>query len=590
MTEIPAALDLQGLPGTTTTLSPSSVVYARVGIAVGTASLNQLQNVRFGAPGPLTVSFATPSNGVGTLLKAGGLSAVSQTATIPIGSSNTPTDTTSGGVAFHALIGGITTVAATIPGFVATTAATRSITVSQPGITVNPVTVGSGLQVATSLQLGAPNHGNIDVTLRSSNGAVLVSPAINSAGSGEFSIPVADGVQSVTFYVQGLEGQTGTLTGTVTAIAPGFTNGTAAISVVQAAVDLQGLPASTTLFSPWSAIYARVGVAQAGNAALNQLQNVRAGAPGPLTVTFTTPADNFGELRKAGGLAGVTQTAQIPIGSSNTPTDTTTGGVMFRPLSAGTTTVAASIPGLISTTAATRSVSVSVPGITLNGVTVGSGLQVPTSFTLGGANHGGVNVTLTSSDPALLLSPSITTAGQSQIVIPVANGTQSVSYYVQGLEGRTTTLTVGVTAQAPGFTDGTANDVVVQPSLDLQGVPSGAMTVGQADAGIYVRLGISDANNQALTALQAVRAGLPGGSIGVTISSSNVSAASLVTSILGPASSQTLPVLSGQSSTPSTVAAGGIGLRPVAAGTSAISGSAAGFITTAAGTRTATVQ
>ena len=133
-----------------------------------------------------------------------------------------------------------------------------------PSITVGTLTVGSGLQDNTSFTLGAPNHGNINVTVTSSNAALLVSPNATTAGTGQITIPVLDGVQTVGFYLQGLEGQTGSLSATVTVSAPGFTNGTSTITVVQAALDLQGLPTSTTPLSPSNFVYARVGTAAAG--------------------------------------------------------------------------------------------------------------------------------------------------------------------------------------------------------------------------------------------------------------------------------------------------------------------------------------
>jgi hypothetical protein len=515
---------------------------------------------------------------------------VTQTATIPIGLSNTPTDTTTGGVAFHPLLSGTTSVSATIPGYIATTQATRGITATQPGITVGALTVGSGLQDNTSFTLGAPNHGNINVTLTSSNPAVLLSPNATTAGQGQITLPVADGVQTVGFYVHGLEGQTGSVTATVTVSAPGFTNGTASETVVQAALDLQGLPTATTPLTPSSFVYARVGTAAAGNGSLNQLQAVRAGAPGPLTVTFTTPANGIGELLKKATPAGPTQTATIPIGSANSPTDTTSGGVAFHPLAGlGTTTVSATIPGYIATTQATRSITNSTPGISVGSLTVGSGLQDNTSFTLGAPNHGNFNVTLTSSDPAVLLSPNATTAGTGQITIPVADGVQTVGFYVQGLEGRTSSITGSITVTAPGFADGTASETIVQAALDLQGVPA-TMAVGAADVSIYVRVGTAAVGNGSLNQLQAVRAGLPGGSLSVSVTSSDVNAATLVNSAGATGSPQTGLILSGQSNSPTAVGTGGVAVRRVAAGISSISAAISGLITTGQGTRSVTVQ
>jgi hypothetical protein len=401
---------------------------------------------------------------------------------------------------------------------------------------------------------------------------------------------VADGVQTVSFYVQAPEGQTGSATATITVSAPGFTNGTNTITAVQGALDLQGVPSTTTPLSPSNFVYARIGTPNGTNTGLTQVQNVRAGAPGPLIVTFTTPANGIGELLKAGTPAGVSQTAMIPIGQSISPVDTTTGGVAFHTTAAlGPTTVSATIPGFIATTQATRSITNMTPGISVGALTVGSGLQDNTSFTLGAPNHGNFNVTITSPNSAVLLSPNATTAGTNQITISVPDGVQTVGFYVQGLEGLTSTVSGTITVSATGFADGTASETIVQAALDLQGVP-GTLPVGAADANIYARLGTPGAGNTSLTQVQAVRAGLPGGSISVDFSSSNLAAATLVNSAGGTGSPQTVQIAVGQSTTPTTVGGGGVSLRRVAAGNSSISVAGTNIITTGQGTRSVAVQ
>jgi hypothetical protein len=265
--------------------------------------------------------------------------------------------------------------------------------------------------------------------------------------------------------------------------------------------------------------------------------------------------------------------------------------VAFHPLAGtGSTTVSVTIPGFIATTAATRTITSSAPGISVGSLTVGSGLQDNTSFTLGAPNHGGVNVTLTSSDPAILLSPNATTPGATQITIPVANGTQSVGFYVQGLEGQTSGTTGTVTVSAPGFNNGVANETVLQAALDLQGVPA-TITAGAADANFYVRLGwTTSPANASLNVLQQVRAGIPGGGLTVTFTTSNSAAANLLTTAGGVGTPQVLFIPSGQSNSPFSVATGGVGLRPVAAGNASISATIPQIITTGQGTRSITVQ
>jgi hypothetical protein len=259
-------------------------------------------------------------------------------------------------VAFHPLLSGTTTVSVAAPGFLATPNATASVTVTQPAITVNPVTVGSGLQTSTSFTLGAPNHGAFSVTLTSSNGAVLLAPDAVTPGQPSITIPVADQVLTVGFYVQGADGITVTSTVTVTVTASGFTDGTATATVMQAAVELVGVPATLATTAPAANIYAYVGL-PSGNV-VSPVQNRRAGAA-PLTVTFTISDLTVASLvTTVQPTPAVTQTAQIVPGVYYTPSTVQTGGVGLQPVAAGTRTISVSIPGFITTVNGTQSVTV----------------------------------------------------------------------------------------------------------------------------------------------------------------------------------------------------------------------------------------
>jgi adhesin/invasin len=591
---IPPALDLIGLPASTTTLSPSNPIYARVGTpnAQNTA-LDQVQSVRFGGT-PRLVTFATTPLGLGELLKAATPPAPTQTATIPADGTRyyTPTDTTSGGVAFDPLLGGTASVSATIQDFIALPTATRSINISQPGITVGALRVASGLQDATSFSLGAANHGGVTVTLTSSNPAMMLSPDATTAGQSQISFNLNDGETFRSFYVQGNEGITQATVTTVTVSASGFTDGTNTMTIEPIAMDLLGLPTSTTTLSAANAIYVRVGTANAQSTALDQVQSIRAGG-NPLTATFTlVPANGVGELLKAATPAATTQTATIPAGGTRyyTPTDTTSGGVAFHPLVIGSTSVVASIPGVIATSQATRPVTVSQPGISMGTLIVGSGLQDATIFTLGAPEHGGVTVTLNSSSSQILLAPDAATPGQQQISFNMADGQTSRNFYVQGLEGVTQTVAGTVTATATGFANGNGNMTVVQGAVDLIGVPTTLATTAPT-ANIYARVGTPNVGNTSLTQVQSLRAGGPG-ALTATFTTNNVNAASLVTSTqTGGAPSETAQIVTGLYYTPTSVATGGVGLRPVAPGNATITASVPGFITTnPAGIRAVQVQ
>jgi hypothetical protein len=471
-----------------------------------------------------------------------------------------------------------------------TSAAGSPVTITQPGITVNAVTVGSGLQVGASGSLGASNHGGTTVTLTSGDNNVLLSTSASLPGSSSIDVFVPNNNTVFSYTVQALEGQTGTTPVTVTATAPGFASGNGTVSLVQGAIDLIGVPASTTTLSPTNNIYARTGIpnSQTTPAFLIQLQAVRAGAPGGLTVTFTSQTAAVGDLVKAGPVTGASQTAVIPVLGTNTPTDTTSGGVLFRPLLSGNTVVSASASGFLAVTSAAGSpVTITQPGITVNAVTVGSGLQVGASGSLGASDHGGKIVTLTSSNGALLLSPNSTTPGTSSITVSVPDNNTVFSYVVQGLEGQSDTVTATITATASGFTDGVGTGAVVPPAFDVNGLPP-TPTAGGADVNFYVRVGVANSTYAFLTQLQAVRAGAPA-PLTVTITSNAPAIGTLVVTA-GPNATQQVQILATQTNSPTTVGAGGVAFRPVAPGSVTVTSTIPSFIGTATAVTTVNVQ
>jgi hypothetical protein len=252
------------------------------------------------------------------------------------------------------------------------------------------------------------------------------------------------------------------------------------------------------------------------------------------------------------------------------------GGVAFDPLAGGTTTVSATIAGFISTTAASVEVTVAAPDITVNApATVGSGLQQNGSLSLQAGNHGGVTVTIASSDDTVaLVSPNVAVAGSPSINVAVADGVQNVTFYVHGVEGAAGTVTIA--ASAAGFTDGSDTTAVVQPALRLINLATSTTTL-TADDPFQVQVGIPNNDHSNLAQAQAVRAG----SVGLTATVTNLNAAvgQLVTDP-GTGQSVTVVIAEGQNKTASTVAAGGVAFDPLAGGTTTVSAAIAGFIAT----------
>jgi hypothetical protein len=302
-------------------------------------------------------------------------------------------------------------------------------------------------------------------------------------------------------------------------------------------------------------------------------QAVRAGGT-TLTATVTSGTPGVGQLVTT-ALTGATVTVPIGPGQSRSPGTVATGGVAFDALSAGTTTVTGTIAGFLALPTAAVTITVDPPALTLSATTVGAGLQENTSGFLGAPAPAptGRTVTLTSSNPAVaLVAPNATTPGSASIDVPVPQGNSSFSYYVQGVEGATGTVTVRATAS--GYTDGSATVTVMQPALDVIGLTT-ATTTQAADDPFLVRIGIPNATNQFMSVEQAVRAG--GATLTATVTSGTPGVGQLVTTALTGAT-VTVPIGPGQSRSPATVATGGVAFDALTAGTTTVRGTIPAFI------------
>ncbi len=347
-------MDLLSVPTTTTSLSPNSAFQVRIGMldAAGTTIASE-QAIRPGGV-PLTATVVNSDATVAQLVTSA-LTGQSVTVEIGVGQNRSSTNLALGGVQFDPLSSGTTTVSATIPGVTATAGATRSATVNAPGIAVNAVTVGAGLQINSNGQLGASNYGAVTVRVTSSNpGLFLVAPNSTTPGSAFIDLSLTEPTTSINYFVQGVEGQTGT--GTVTVTAPGFTDGSATVTVRGVGMDLLSVPTTTTSLSPNSAFQVRIGMLDAAGTTIASEQAIRPGGV-PLTATVVNSDATVAQLVTS-ALTGQSVTVEIGVGQNRSSTNLALGGVQFDPLSSGTTTVSATIPGVTATAGATRTVIV----------------------------------------------------------------------------------------------------------------------------------------------------------------------------------------------------------------------------------------
>jgi len=171
-----------------------------------------------------------------------------------------------------------------------------------------------------------------------------------------------------------------------------------------------------------------------------------------------------------------------------------------------------------------------------------------------------------------------TTAGAASFTVHLNNLQTNVPFYVHGLEGFTSTQVVTIRIQAPGFTDGTAVSNIVQPGIDISGLlATGAAAA--ADDPFQVRWGLPNAQNTGLNSLQALRFGGPG--LTVTVTTTQPTFGNIVNTANSPAGATSAsPVAQGGGSTttPISVASGGVAFNFIAPGIAFVIPTAPGFI------------
>ena len=284
----------------------------------------------------------------------------SQSVTVNIAENTSASRSTvaSGGVDFDGLTVGTTSVSATIPGLIATDAASQDVTVTVPGITLSslPTTVGSGLQRGfLRARLGASQHGGVTMRIESSDPLVaLVSPDATTPGTAFIELDLPNGGLNFDYYIQGLEGVTGSII--VTASADGFNDGTGTVNVVPSGIRINSLASSIGSGAIDDPFIIQTGIPNTGGTNLSIIQPVRAGNGG-LIVAIGNGVSTVGQLVTTTA-TGQNVTVTIAENSNRSPTTVAAGGVAFDPLTPGTTSVLATAPQTISTDAADQSVTV----------------------------------------------------------------------------------------------------------------------------------------------------------------------------------------------------------------------------------------
>ncbi|MEW5800484.1 MAG: PKD domain-containing protein, partial [bacterium] len=566
-------LVITNLAASTSTLSADDPFYVRCGILNTAGTAIETWQYASAGTGGVTVTLTSSDPSVGQLITSAG-SGDTVTVVIPVNDDHSPTSVTAGGAALDPVGGGTVTVSATAPGFDSTwSGSSATAAVSQPGIafSASNYRVGAGLQTQGYVSLGGSDHGGVTVRVTSSNPTVArLASGATTAGTSFIDLSIPDGQSTGYFYLQGVSQTTGSVS--LTATSPLFSDGAATADILQPVLRIEGLAASTSALSADDPFYVRCGILNTAGTGVGDYQNASAGTGGvPVTLAISNAA--VGHLVTSAGNGG-SVTVIIPVNDDHSPTSVTAGGAAFDPVGIGTVTVSATAPGFDNTWSGSyQTVAVSQPGITFSSSNnrVGAGLQTQRSITLGGSDHGGVTVRITSSDPTIArLASGATTAGTSFIDLSIPDGQSTGYFYLQGVSQATGS--VSLTATSPLFSDGAATADILQPVLVITNLAPSTTTLS-ADDPFYVRCCILNTAGTGIDSYQNVSAE---GDLTVTLTSSDPSVGQLVTSA-GSADSVTMIIPVNSFRTPTSVSSGGVAFDPVAAGETTVSALASGF-------------
>ncbi len=225
-----------------------------------------------------------------------------------------------------------------------------TVTVSKPGMTLTDpwygaYRLGSSLQGQLRLTLGGSAHGGVTVRIASMDTLRLrIAPNATTSGTSFIDVFIPNGHTYTDFYVQGLQGMTGSVT--VMATHPLFTDASTVMDVVQPVLRIENLSNSIGAGAADDPFRVRTGILNPAGTGIWFWQDVSAASPVHVLIGNSNPT--VGKLRTAAEY-GASVTVDIAPGSQTSPETVLAGGVAFDPLAVGITAVSASAIGFHNT-------------------------------------------------------------------------------------------------------------------------------------------------------------------------------------------------------------------------------------------------
>ncbi|HMK29723.1 MAG TPA: choice-of-anchor D domain-containing protein, partial [Terriglobales bacterium] len=471
------------------------------------------------------------------------------------------TTTSTNAVTFNPVAAGTSLLSATAPAGFSTpaTGASLTATVTAPAISVNPVTVGSNLQLQGTVSLQVAPPSGTQVTITSSDPTkVLLSADLTGATPGTATITYTATTQNSKFFVQGLAVTSTPVT--LTTSATGYTTTTSQVAVTPAGFVITAGGSSsftTTTISPTTKLNVSPFRLDSSFNPVGNAAPIRAGLTVNVPLLSGTPS--------TGTISGSPVTFHGGDTSNNTASfvpNHNASGTVTSVLSVDTANI--SVPGFSAATGGTVTATVTQPAITISmaNTAIGNGLQVQASGSLNAnTTASGLTITVSSPDPHIVLSSSATTAGGSSIQLQIPpnsglNGSSFPIFYVQAKAASGNAVTL--TASASGWTSGTIQVTLAPSALVLRG-PNGigaafAASISQGSKALSAESWQLDPSTLAPVVAEAVSGG---SSAAFTISQHGAANVATITpgssSVVGGSSSTGLTFTPGPSTGSTTI-------------------------------------
>ncbi len=386
-------------------------------------------------------------------------------------------------------------------------------------IAVSNVNLGNNLQAQMGITLNPAPAGSVTLTISSDNPSVLLGSS-DAPGATTLTATISAGTNSVSTYVKGLANSG---TANITVSAQGYSNGTGVVTLYQSGFVISspnGIGAAFTTFEGVSTDLTVFAARVDNSGVFAESQQTRGGATFNVPVSNTAPGSvSPTTLTFTGG------TTQMTTTFSASPSSTGSGTVSVGPPSGFITPTAGASVGV---TVQQSGFLVCDPGNPTP--TVGKNLQTNTCARVtSGPLAGPITVTLHSNDATRLkfsLLPTDTPAGDLQVTI-AKNQVTSPDFYIHAFDS---TGSVTYTESGPGYGSATITVNLAPTGFVIQ-TPTGfdgdfTVSLGTVNPTLNIYAAALNGSG-AVIAMQAAAGGV---SIPVTVTSSQTSVGTIVTS------------------------------------------------------------